>query len=131
MIDGYQADWTVTFSQPVSGLYLHMRDWRGGLTVNDDPPVQYTFDQLFTVVNPIPGLVQSANTITLDDDTNLFYTGLLRFDGPVSSLSVLFPEESGGNHQQAMTFSQIPEPTSMWCGGRALPSRQTIMLRDR
>jgi hypothetical protein len=112
---GASDSWTATFSGPLSDLLVYADLWRGAYTSNPDPPTHYTFSRPFTILSGLSGASISANTLTLPDTRNgikTFYNGIIRFSGPITSLSVVSDglNESG----QILTFATtVPEPSSL------------------
>jgi hypothetical protein len=99
---------TVTFSSPVSNLYMAMLSvGQGGI------PVTYTFNQSFVVDswgqglygNGGPGIVM-GNSFTGEE-----FHGVLRFTSPVTTLTFTTNVEE---HWQGFTFgaAPVPEPAS-------------------
>jgi hypothetical protein len=113
-----QDDWTAKFSQPVSGLLLYLVGWRGPNGEID--PVIYIFDQPFTVLSGLHGITNVGNTLSAPDDAlhGTFASGILRFDGPITSLSVV--SNSPSINRQGLTFALVPEPSGKLLAGLAL-----------
>ena len=110
---GGQSDWRLALSQPVPQLFLYVDAWRGNLFDGGvDPPTNYVFSQPFTILSGLNGAGTSGNTLTLPDDaTNAaYYYGVLRFDGPITNLSV--DSSMAFNGSLSMTFAVVPEPST-------------------
>jgi hypothetical protein len=114
---GASDSWTTTLSKPLPDLFLYVDVWRGAYNGSiPDPPTHYTFSLPFTVLSGLSGAGINGNTLTLPDTQNgikTFYNGIIRFSGPVTSLSVVSDglNESG----QVLTFATdaVPEPSSL------------------
>jgi hypothetical protein len=91
------SDWSATFSKPVGGLMLYAGAWRSAT---------YTFDRPFTVVSGFSGATVAGSVLTLPEPD--FHNGILRFNDPVSSVSVV--SSRSDIPQQALTFGIIPVP---------------------
>ena len=102
---GYAAatDWTATFDPPVDDLLLYTYFWRGAGAGGPDP-VTYAFDRPFTIVSGMDGAVVNGNTLELASNT--FDSGILRFTGPISTLSVVTSATSTGAGQ-GLTFATV------------------------
>ena len=110
IVYGTRSDWSATFSQPVSNLLLYAAAWRG--PEGEVDPVSYTFSQPFTIVSGMTAASSVGNTLTIADLPNNYGRGILRFSGPITSLSVASNSPSG-NNEQGLTFGIIPEPLSL------------------
>jgi len=111
------SDWTAGFSQPIDGLLLYVRVWRGERSTLFDPPTDYTFSQPFTILSGLQNVSVNGNTITMPDGN--FYSGIVQFIGTTSSVSVdaVYAGTIGVNSLQTLTFAQpIPEPTTALFG---------------
>ncbi len=117
---GYNNEWSATFSQPVTGLLLYGRAWRGAWSAGDDLPVEYTFDRPFSILSGFSNATVSGTTLILDDDVVLSHDGILQFPDTFNALSVSVVNafnESG----QDMTFAiPVPEPSSLVLASLAL-----------
>ena len=84
----YAADnaWRLTFAAPVSDLLFSVDVWRGSITANQEPTSIYTFKLPFTIVSGLGCAGLAGNTISLPDGQ--FHGGLLKFAGPVTTLSI-------------------------------------------
>lgn len=99
------SDWSATLSAPVGALRVYAKFWRG--TAGGVDPVTYQFDAPFTIESGFAqASVGNGNTLLMLP-TSTFHDGILRFDGPIASLSV--ETNSTSNSQQAMTLA-VPEP---------------------
>lgn len=99
------SDWSATFSAPVGELLVYAKFWRGSGGGVD--PVTYQFDAPFTIASGfLEASVGNGNTLLTLGGAS-FHDGILRFQGPISSLSVV--TNSSSNAQQGMTFA-VPEP---------------------
>jgi hypothetical protein len=128
LLYGGFSDWTLALSQPVPQLFLYVGAWRGNIWDGQvDPATNYVFSQPFTIVSGLSGASTSGNTLTLPDDVSngAYYNGILRFNGPITSLSV--DSSMAFNGSLAMTFA-VPEP-SMFAA--AIGAMAAGMLRRR
>lgn len=105
LVYGADADWTFTFSSPVQGLLLYVASWRGTESGSPGPGTNYEFSEAFTVLDGLSAGSVAGNTLTLGD--NQFHSGILKFSGPISSLS-LKTDASFGN-QQILTLAYDPD----------------------
>ena len=115
------VSWSVTFSSPVTNLYLIVDAWRGIYNFTGvDPTSTYTFNLPFSVASGLSGASVSGNTLSLPDfgassSEGGFFNGVLLFTGPVTTLSVSAAAPNPGG--QDLTFvtssSTVPEPSSM------------------
>jgi hypothetical protein len=103
------SDWSASFSEPVNGLLLYLGLWR---------PATYAFDRPFAIVSGLAQAGVTGNALTLPEPG--FHSGILRFLGPVSALSV--DSSSSDFPQQVLTFGSdpIPEPATLSLGCLAL-----------
>ena len=99
---GYAAatEWTATFGSGVSDLLLYAIFWRGASAGGPDP-VSYTFDQPFTILSGFANATIDGNTLKIP--ITGFQSGILKFAGPITSLSVTTSATSTGAGQ-GMTF---------------------------
>ncbi len=111
------SDWTVDFSDPVSGVLLYLVWWRG---VDGRGPAtySYTFSAPFTIVSGGAGVTQVGNTLQIPN--SIWGNGILRFSGPLASLSVdsNYPDSS----RQVLTLAAdvaVPEPSTLAIAGLA------------
>ncbi len=102
------SDWTVTLSQPVAALLVYARFWRGPAA--DIDPVTYQFDAPFTILSGLAAASVANGDTLLSAPGPGFHDGILRFEGPISSLSV--GTNSMTTSEQAMTFAVVPEPAA-------------------
>lgn len=108
---GASNDWTAVSDKQLPDLFLYIDSWRGSYSTNPDPATTYTFSRPFAVLSGLIGAGIGANTLTLPDGD--FYSGIIRFAGPLSSLSV---DSNGQNVSgQLLTFgtSSVPEPSAV------------------
>lgn len=96
----FDQNWTATFSSPVTDLLLYCKFWRGP-NPGAPPTFRYEFDQPFTIVAGLGAATVSGNELQLP--TNSFHDGILRFSGPVSTLSQISNNANSGS-RQALTF---------------------------
>lgn len=108
---GASNNWNASFASPVSDLLLYAASWRGAFFFGRDDSVSYTFNVPFTVLSGFNGATVVGNTLTLTSsraDSRFFFSGLLRFDGPISTLSVSSvgaPPPPDGQSAQLLTFA--------------------------
>ena len=128
---GASNDWTATFGSPIADLLLYVDTWRGNYNApGPDPDTNYTFSMPFTILSGLGGAGVSGNTLTLPFDQNLaFYHGIIRFSGPITSLSVVSDglNESG----QILTFATaVPEPATLSLIGIGITAFVVIQRRN-
>lgn len=117
------SDWTAVLSPPAGFLLLYARAWRG--TAAGAAPAVYQFDRPFTILSGL------AEAIVSEDGTRLtlpdagFHDGILRFEGPIESVSVDTSSTSASD--QAMTFV-VPEPQA---GAAAAVAAFGLLARRR
>ncbi len=113
------SNWTLTFSSPVTDLLLYTVWWRG---IEGQPSsgteLRYTFDQAFVIDSGNAGATIDGNTLVLPLVS--FYSGVLRFPGTLTSLSVT-TNSTTFSHQD-MTFgldnaAAVPEPSGVALAG--------------
>lgn len=114
------SDWTATFSEPITNLLLYVVFWRGpsGQPEPPDDVMIYTFDQTFTVLSGLGDAVFPEGDKTFAAPEDVFHLGVLRFDGPVTSLSLT--SNSFGHSAQLLTFGVVPEPSAPLLAALAL-----------
>ena len=88
------SDWSVSFSEPVTGLRLYLYSWRS--------PYVYTFSEPFTVASGLSGATVTGNQII--NSSSYFMRGIITFAGPLTSLTVNSTAGVGEFSSQAMTF---------------------------
>ena len=98
---GAAAEWTVTFDAPVSDLLLYTDAWRGGGAGGPSTPT-YTFDQPFTIESGLAGATVVGNAIEMPRPAQ--HSGIIRFSGPVTSLTVT-TNATSTSASQGMTFA--------------------------
>jgi len=118
------SDWTATFSEPVGGLLLYAKFWRGNSAQVD--PVTYRFDAPFTILSGLDQATVSDGGTVLSVPGSEFHDGILYFGGPLTSLGIDTNSASSSSH--AMTFAVVPE-----AGGTAgtLASLAALLLLRR
>jgi hypothetical protein len=100
-----RSDWTLTLSAPARTLLLYVYGWRGpGAGVD---PATFQFDAPFTIRSGLTGATVENGRTRLSLPATAFHDGILRFDGPISSLSV--ETDSNAIGEQGLTFALIPE----------------------
>ena len=100
------SDWSVTLAPPTNALLLYAKFWRGsGAGVS---PVTYQFSAPFTVLSGLTGATVSNGNTRLALPASSFHDGILRFNGPIASLSV--DVDTLAAAEQATTFAVLPEP---------------------
>jgi len=105
------SSWTVSFSESLNSLLLYAGYWRGDQTTDVDPATTYSFDRPFVILDGLGGALLSGNTLTLPDGS--FHSGVLLFDGPLTSLSVIADNPLNVGHGQLLTFGvAVPEPAA-------------------
>jgi hypothetical protein len=127
--------WSVTFAAPIFDLLLYVDLWRGSISTGSDPTSNYTFSLPFSVASGLDAAGVSGDTISLPDGQ--FHQGILKFSGPVTTLSIRTDSTTGSG--QVLTFavtgeSQVPEPGSFGLivaaavvgSGRALLRRRKL-----
>ena len=126
-----------TFDQPVEDLLLYLYFWRGaGASAGGPPNGLYTFDQAPAIQSGLADATISGNSLIVTS-SNVFYSGILSFPGPLTSLSLLTPQTGGsGGNGYTMSFSAVPEPSaiallaSTACGA-AFVARKNLSRRRR
>jgi hypothetical protein len=92
-----EANFQITFSQPVTGLMLYVGFWRIDT---------YTLNEDFTVLSGLAGTTKTGNSFAT---TNAFTSGIIRFNRPVKVLSGSALAGSGAS--QNLTFAVVKQPT--------------------
>jgi hypothetical protein len=103
------ADWTATLSEPVEGLLVYTKFWRGSDAGVD--PVTYRFDSPFTILSGLREARVSEDGTLLTLPAAGFHDGIVFVPGPLESLSVEGDEPT--DVAQNMTFAvvgAVPEP---------------------
>lgn len=95
------SDWAASFGNPINDLGLYLAFWRGG--------VNYTFSQAPTLISGCSNGTISGNTLSLSGSAGDFCNGILRFTGPISTLSVDSSLASG--NYVGLTFATFSDPT--------------------
>lgn len=118
---GLSNDLVFTFDTPITGLLLYAKNWRGGITISDDPAVTYDFDRQFDVLSGFTLSTIAGLSVIIDDDNVAFEDGVLRFLNPVTSLTIL--SDGAATAIQSLTLgvevSEVPLPGAlplMLCG---------------
>jgi hypothetical protein len=113
------SNWTVTFGQAVTDLLLYDTFWRGVEcgTAN----CSYTFSQPFSVASG-DGPPSSMLDQTLTIPSSMWGNGILRFSGPITTLSVSTNLPPTNGSLQDLTFAvvtgdTVPEPWSLQLAG--------------
>lgn len=100
-----ESDWSASLSAPVDTLLVYAVFWRA----SGGDPVTHQFDAPFTITSGFgEALVENGGTRLSLPATTPFHSGILRFDGPISSLSV--DTNSTTFSRQVMTLA-VPEPS--------------------
>jgi hypothetical protein len=112
-----KSDWTLTLSAPARTLLVYVYGWRGpGAGVD---PTTFQFDAPFTIRSGLAGATVENGGTRLSLPATAFHDGILRFDGPISSLSV--DTNSNAIGEQALTFALVPlRPTVTYSVDRTL-----------
>ena len=113
------SDWTVTLSPATGALLLYAKFWRGPGAGGS--AVIYQFTAPFTILSGLTGATVSNGNTRLTLPAASFHDGILRFAGPIASLSV--DADSVSASEQAMTFAVVPEPSfaaGLWIAFAAL-----------
>ena len=128
-------NWSITFAAPITNLLLVVDwwrgDYRGGII---DPTSTYTFNQPLFFASGMSGASISGNILSLPDIGDFgFFNGVLRFSGPVNTLSMNAQVFNGSG--QVLTFavdtSPTPEPTSVLLLGVGLFGITIPVLRKK
>ncbi|MDX2154353.1 MAG: hypothetical protein SFV54_26670 [Bryobacteraceae bacterium] len=128
-------NWSVTFAEPLDQLLLVAVFWRGTYNFGVvDPTTVYTFSRPFTFASGLGGVGVTGNTLFMPDNGS-FYDGVLKFDGPITTLSVAAESPFPG-FGQALTFAApakaVPEPAAAALFASALAAfAATRVLRSR
>ena len=136
---GHGSDWTVTFDQPVVNLLVYCAFWRSGSPLNPPATITttYEFSQPLLIApgssgaNPVVTNGQTAlpnDTLELTGQAADFFSGILIFPGPVSTLSLDSSASAPGFSVNA-TFGVVPEPSAAAC--LALPLAAYLLPRRR
>lgn len=107
------SDWTLTLEQPVDALLLYVGGWRGNQTTEADPATAYFFDRPFSVLSGLADVTRDGSALSFPETGGWFglHSGVLLFEGPLTTLSVEATTPSGAGHGQLLTFGTVvPEP---------------------
>jgi len=85
VIFGTSDSWTAVFDPPIQNLLLYANLWRGGLNT-DGMVLVYSFDQPVTIASGFEGASTSGGDLSVP--TEGLTSGILRFSGPISSLTL-------------------------------------------
>jgi hypothetical protein len=99
-----------TFSSPVSDLLLYTSYWRGKFSQGPTNNT-YVFNASPTILSGLTGSSISGNSLTVGDDFSA-NSGILRFAGPLTSLTLTAPVGAGNSNQEftlAVSPSAVPE----------------------
>ncbi len=118
------ANWTATLSEPVPGLLLYAKFWRGNEAGVD--PVTYRFGAPFTILSGLRDAVVSESGMLLTLPADGFHDGILFFPGPLETLAV--DSNSMAASSQVMTLAVVPEPGA---AGAALASWLALLALRR
>lgn len=99
-----EANFQITFAQPVTGLMLYLGFWRIDT---------YTLNEDFTMLSGLAGTTKTGNSFTT---TNVFTSGIIRFNRPVKVLSGTALVGSAGS--QNLTFAAVKQPTMVSVKGK-------------
>jgi hypothetical protein len=121
------ADWTATFSEPVEGVLLYAKAWRGSDAAAD--PVTYRFDAPFTILSGLDAAAVSEDGTLLTLPAAEFHDGIVYVPGPLTSLAVTGNEPS--DVAQVMTLAVVPEPGSAGAGLAAAGALLALGVRPR
>lgn len=108
------SNYTATFSLPVTGLLIYAQFWNGN--VGGITPIKYTFSQPFEILSGFDQATVTGKTLSLP----AFKSGILRFPGPISTLSVSMNTSNTGG--QIMSFGVVPISTTLKVDGPAKPA---------
>lgn len=100
------SNWSFAVSQPAQSILLYTVNWRGGEGGVD--PVTYDFDSPFMILSGLEGATVENDDKRLVLAADAFYSGILQFVGPISSVAV--DVNSISTSPQTMTFAVVPEP---------------------
>jgi hypothetical protein len=110
---------TFTFSSPVNDLAIYWFNLRGGATganYHDYSTTPTFYSGNFTTGGDFSGGVAATivgNRLNLGDDNNFtYYNGIIKFSGPISTLTVT-PESGAGGGFQGYTLGSVPEPSAL------------------
>jgi hypothetical protein len=121
------ADWTVAFSEPVEGLLLYAKGWRGHEVGID--PVTYRFDAPFTILSGLREAKVSEDGQLLTLPAEDFHDGIVYVPGPLTSLTV--EGDDPGDGAQALTLAVVPEPGAGATGLAACAALIALRLKSR
>jgi hypothetical protein len=123
------ADWTATFSEPVEGVLVYAKDWRGSDATVD--PVTYRFDAPFTILSGLRDATVSEQGTRLTLPADGFHDGVVFVPGPLASLSLEGDEPT--DVAQSLTLAVVgvvPEPGGT-AGGLAAALALATLRRAR
>jgi hypothetical protein len=121
------ADWTASFSEPVEGVLLYAKAWRGSNAGVD--PVTYRFDAPFTILSGLDDAAVSEDGTLLTLPAAEFHDGIVYLPGPLTTLSVEGNDPSDG--AQAMTLAVVPAPGALAAGLAACAALAALRIRPR
>ncbi|MCB9850200.1 MAG: VCBS repeat-containing protein [Phycisphaerales bacterium] len=103
---GAATEWTATFDPPVTDLLVYTYYWRAAGSGGGPSPATYTFDQPFVIVSGLTGAQETTDQQTLVAASGAFHSGILKFAGPVASLSLTTSATDTGAGQ-GVTFGML------------------------
>ena len=122
----FGSDWTATLEEPVRALLVYAKVWRG--PYGDFHPVTYRFDAPFTIASGLTQASVSEDDTLLSLPVSVFHDGILRFDGPISSLGV-DTNITGGGSQRMTLAVETPEPGAAATALAALATLIAVVRR--
>jgi hypothetical protein len=109
------SGWTITFSDPVSDLLLYTIWWRGVDGLSTPATFSYTFDASFAILSGETGVTQVGGALQIPN--TLWGNGILRFSGPLTSLSVTTDFSDGSYQALTLALGAAPEPSTLTFAG--------------
>jgi hypothetical protein len=101
MVDYHaQSGITWSFSSAVTNLDLYLKFWRSS-TSSGPSDSNYVFSTAPTIQSGLSGASISGNTLTVSSG---FSDGILRFSGPLTSLTLSPPASGGGSQVYTLAF---------------------------